>query len=63
MRVDVDTATYFLSRMTLVADDAPGMTRWRKRLFLAMARNALDPAPYFGLPDDRTVAMGRHVTF
>jgi KUP system potassium uptake protein len=60
---DVATATYFLSRMTLVATDAPGMARWRKKLFLAMARNASDPVNYFGLPDERTVAMGRNVPF
>jgi KUP system potassium uptake protein len=60
---DVATATYFLSRMTLVATDAPGMAKWRKKLFLAMARNASDPVNYFGLPDERTVAMGRHVQF
>ena len=35
----------------------------RKKLFLAMARNASDPVNYFGLPDERTVAMGRHVQF
>ena len=60
---DVATASYFLSRMTLVATDAPGMSSWRKRLFVAVARNASDPVAYFGLPDERTVAMGRHVTF
>ena len=60
---DVATASYFLSRMTLVVTDAPGMSRWRKRLFVAVARNASDPVAYFGLPDERTVAMGRHVTF
>jgi KUP system potassium uptake protein len=49
--------------MTLVRTDAPGMPRWRKRLFMAVARNAGDPVAYFGLPDERTVAMGYHVPF
>jgi hypothetical protein len=30
---------------------------------MANARNASDPVAYFGLPDDRTVATGSHVTF
>jgi hypothetical protein len=30
---------------------------WRKKLFVAMARNAANPAEYFRLPDDQT-AMG-----
>jgi KUP system potassium uptake protein len=44
-----------------VPTDAPGMARWRKKLFTTIARNAADPVPYFGLPDDRTVVMGSHV--
>jgi KUP system potassium uptake protein len=60
---DVDRASYFLSRMTIVSSDAPTMARWRKKLFMAVARNASNPVTYFGLPDDRTVVMGSHVTF
>jgi KUP system potassium uptake protein len=60
---DTSTASYFVSRMTIVPTAAPGMARWRKRLFMAIARNSTDPVAYFGLPDDRTVAMGSHVTF
>ena len=39
----------------------PGMARWRKKLFLAIARNAANPVEYFHLPDDRTVVMGSHI--
>jgi KUP system potassium uptake protein len=60
---DVASASYYLSRMTLIPTDAPTMPRWRKRLFVALARNAADPVAYFGLPDERTIAMGYHVTF
>jgi KUP system potassium uptake protein len=60
---DVDRASYVLSRMTIVATDAPTMHRWRKKLFLAVARNASNPVSYFRLPDERTVVMGSHVTF
>ena len=60
---DVATASFFLSRMTIVATAAPGMRRWRKRLFMALARNSSNPVAYFGLPDDRTVVMGSTVTF
>jgi KUP system potassium uptake protein len=61
--IDVDKATYFLSRMTLVRTDAPGMPRWQKRLFLTVAHNAANPVEYFGLPIDRTVTMGAQVEF
>jgi KUP system potassium uptake protein len=59
--VDVDTATYFLSRMTIVRTDAPGMARWQKRLFLTVAHNAANPVEYFGLPIDRTISMGAQI--
>jgi KUP system potassium uptake protein len=59
--VDLDAVSYFISRITIVPTDAPGMARWRKRLFTVIARNAANPVPYFGLPDDRTVVMGSHI--
>ncbi|MDO9407526.1 potassium transporter Kup [Patulibacter sp.] len=56
-------ATYFLSHITIVADRSPGMARWRKKLFLTMARNASSPADYFGLPAERVVTLGSRITF
>jgi KUP system potassium uptake protein len=54
-------ASYFLSRATLRTTRRPGMWRWRKKLFIVMARNAANPAEYFGLPEDQTVTMGSQV--
>jgi KUP system potassium uptake protein len=59
--VDRATAAYFLSRMTIVPTRAPGMARWRKMLFVIIARNAANPVLYFGLPDDRTLVVGSSV--
>jgi KUP system potassium uptake protein len=59
--VDCDDASYYLSRITIVPTDAPGMAMWRKKLFTAIARNAANPVPYFSLPDDRTVVIGQHI--
>uniref|UniRef100_UPI00384BD54B KUP/HAK/KT family potassium transporter n=2 Tax=Actinomadura TaxID=1988 RepID=UPI00384BD54B len=61
MRFDPDHASYFLSRGVLRLTRAPGMRRWRKRLFLALARNAANPAEYFALPETRTVHMGSQI--
>jgi KUP system potassium uptake protein len=58
---DVNDASYFLSRMTIVQTPAPGMPRWQKRLFLTFAQNAAHPEEYFGLPIDRTISMGAQV--
>jgi KUP system potassium uptake protein len=59
--IDVDNASYFLSRITITPTRAPGMAGWRKRLFVAMSRNAASPASYFGLPEDRVIALGSEV--
>jgi KUP system potassium uptake protein len=59
--IDLDGPTYFLSRITIRVTDAPGMNRWRKRLFVAISRNAASPVEYFQLPDKRTITMGWQV--
>jgi KUP system potassium uptake protein len=59
--LDLEHASYFISRMTIAPSDAPGMKRWRKTLFIAMARNASSPITHFRLPSDRTVIMGSQV--
>jgi KUP system potassium uptake protein len=56
--VDVDNAVYFLSQISITPTPAPGMRQWRKRLFVAMARNAASPVDYFHLPRERTVSLG-----
>jgi KUP system potassium uptake protein len=59
--IDADNAAYFLSRLSIQRGNGPGMMRWRKRLFIALAHNAANPASNFGLPEDRTVVMGAHL--
>jgi KUP system potassium uptake protein len=56
--LDLSDVSYFLSKIELRATPAPGLSRWRKRLFLATARLATDPVEYFVLPRERTVLMG-----
>jgi KUP system potassium uptake protein len=59
--LEVDEASYFLSKIELSVGDAPGMARWRKRLFVATSDITADAAEYFGLPRDRTVIMGSQI--
>jgi KUP system potassium uptake protein len=56
--IDLDRTSYFVSRGSLRRTDAPGLSRWRKALFIGMAHNAADPAERFNLPRDDTVVMG-----
>jgi KUP system potassium uptake protein len=59
--LDLEHASYIVSRMTIAPTDAPGMHRWGKKIFITMARNAADPIEHFGLPSERTVIMGSRV--
>jgi KUP system potassium uptake protein len=58
---DFENVSYFLSRISIIATNEPGMARWRKKLFIAIARNSASPVPYFHLPDERTVVMASHI--
>ena len=59
--IEIDNASYFLSKIELRRGPEPTMARWRKQLFLATSRITADAAEYFGLPRDNTVIMGSHV--
>jgi len=61
--LEVDEASYFLSKIELKAGDGPGMSRWRKELFLATAKISAEPAHYFGLPRHRTITVGSQIEF
>ncbi|HLH66675.1 MAG TPA: potassium transporter Kup [Solirubrobacteraceae bacterium] len=58
---DLEHAHYFVSRMTIMLTGTPGMARWRKKLFIAMARNSQSPIDQFRLPPQRTVMTGSQV--
>lgn len=59
--LDLADATYFLSKIELRPGDAPGLSRWRKRLFIATSHVTADAAEQFQLPRDHVVFIGSHV--
>jgi KUP system potassium uptake protein len=56
--LDVDGASYFLSTIELYRGDGPGMSGWRKSLFLALSHLTTDAADHIHLPRDRTIILG-----
>ena len=60
---DADNVQYFVSRLSLVKSDLPGMGMWEKRIFIGLAHNAADPSYRFHLPPERTIAMGAVLEF
>jgi KUP system potassium uptake protein len=58
---DPDQAFFYISQITIERGDEPGMSMWRKRLFVGLAHNAASPAGSFRLPTERTVVMGSRI--
>jgi KUP system potassium uptake protein len=59
--LDLEHASYFLSRIIITPVGSKGMRPWRKVLFVNMARNAASPIDHFGLPSNRTLMVGSQV--
>ena len=53
--------SFFLSREMLIPKTASRMALWRKKLFVAMFRNAGSAIPFFRLPPNRVVEIGAQV--
>ena len=56
-----DDISYFLSTIEIRRGKSPGMSQWRKYIFIATARLTADAAEYFQLPRDSTVIMGSRI--
>jgi len=53
--------SYFLSRIEIVLGNTPGMSRWRKRLFIATSQITADAAEVFQLPREQTLIVGSRI--
>jgi KUP system potassium uptake protein len=59
--IDRDDLTYYLGRETLLPTGKARLMRWRKRLFMFLARNSRPPTYYFRIPADRVVEIGMQI--
>jgi len=53
--------SYFLSRIEIILGQTPGMSRWRKRLFIATSQITADAAEVFQLPREQTLIVGSRI--
>ena len=53
--------TFYLGRETLLPGGPGPLARWRKAIFILMARNALPATQFFNLPPNRVVEMGAQI--
>jgi KUP system potassium uptake protein len=63
LELDPRQATYVFSHTELLPSEKPPMARWRERLFLYLARNAVRPTRFFRIPHGRVVEIGKEVEF
>lgn len=61
LELDLFDASFYLGRETLLPSGPSRMAGWRKRLFAFMTRNAWNVSPYFAIPAERVVELGRQV--
>jgi KUP system potassium uptake protein len=59
--VRTDDAVYFLGRDDIVIGSPRGMQRWRKKLFIFLARNSEYAAASFGIPPSQVMEVGGQV--
>ncbi len=55
--------SYYLGRERLIPTGQAKMVRWRKKLFVFLARNAQSATQFFGLPPNRVVELGSQIEF
>ncbi len=55
------TTSYFLGREQLLPNGTASMSRWRKKLFILMTRNARSATAFFKIPPGRVVELGTQI--
>jgi KUP system potassium uptake protein len=62
LALDLNSATFFIGRETLVQAEHSELSSWRNWLYRNMARNAMSAARYYQLPPNRVVELGTQIT-
>ena len=57
----LDDITFYLGRQSLLPTGGSRLWRWRKRLFMFLARNSRSPAYFYAVPPDRVIEIGMQI--
>ena len=63
LSVKATETSFYLGRETLLPTGKSGLSRWRKKLFILMARNAQSATAFFNLPPNRVIELGAQIQF
>lgn len=58
---DASTTFYVVGRTTPIVTERKGLSMWRKRLYVLLARNTRVGYEYFGVPSHRLLEIGNRV--
>ena len=58
LHMDPDETTVFLTRGIPFATVNPQMSQWRSKLYIALARNAMNATEFFRIPYSRVIELG-----
>ena len=58
LKFDMERATFFLGRETLIASNFTEMPKWQEKIFAFMAQNAQRATDYFKIPSERAIEIG-----
>ncbi len=61
LEIDLDRASFFVDRATVLTTGSSRFAPWRKRLFVLLQQNSSSAAAHFGLPPDRVFQVGAFV--
>ena len=62
LRFELMSVSFFLGRRTVALAQQSPISRWRRRLFTWLLKNAADPAEAYAIPRGRIVELGSQVT-
>ena len=61
-KFDIMATSFFVSRRSIRASAHSGMPLWQDRVFISLAKSAIDATDFFRIPTDRVVEVGTQVT-
>jgi KUP system potassium uptake protein len=61
LEIDIENASFFLGKETIIATAHPGMALWREKLFAFMSRNAQRATAFYSIPASQVFEIGLQV--
>lgn len=61
LRFELTQTSFVLGRETILTTGRSPLARWRKRLFVVLARNAPSAAAFFDIPPNRVIELGTQI--